>query len=91
MSKDTLDLKRFTEEAKALVAHGQQLADTKHHVEVDPTHILVYALDNSPEVVLMFKECKADTDLLLKKASLALDKMKTGTNPSNLSTQTFAM
>jgi len=44
-SLTTLSLDRYLPQAKALVARAQALADERHHVEVQPLHLLSRALE----------------------------------------------
>ncbi|HYP87973.1 MAG TPA: chaperone protein ClpB, partial [Polyangiaceae bacterium] len=54
-SLTTLSLDRYLPQAKALVARAQALADERHHVEVQPLHLLSRALERGASTRAVFE------------------------------------
>ena len=49
----TIQLERYTNDAKQMVAGAQQLADERQHAEVTPLHLLVRMVGNGRGVVTL--------------------------------------
>ncbi|MCU0681837.1 MAG: ATP-dependent Clp protease ATP-binding subunit [Polyangiaceae bacterium] len=83
----TLHLESYTPEAKEVVASSQALADELRHVEVEPIHLLVRALQRDRGVGEVVRRSGADPAELLATAETALRRLsKTGGGVAYLST-----
>ena len=71
----TLQLDHYTRGARIWISNSQKLADTHKHKEVDPLHLLAYALESMPNVVEVFTKAGVDTDELLKVCKLSFKKL----------------
>lgn len=74
----TLQLERYTETARGLVAGAQALADEHKHAEVEPLHLLVRAVDAVPGVAEVFRRAGADPSEVLAAGDAALGKLLRG-------------
>lgn len=71
-----LRLERYTTQARSWISNSQKIADMQNHKEVDPVHLLVYALENLSNVVEVFKRAGVDTEELLKVSKASFKKLK---------------
>jgi ATP-dependent Clp protease ATP-binding subunit ClpB len=91
-SEQTIHLEKYAPDAKALVAGAQTLADERKHVQVEPIHLLVRALDRDPGVAEVFKKTGADPHDVASEAESQLQKLtKAGTGLAYLSTAMLAL
>jgi ATP-dependent Clp protease ATP-binding subunit ClpB len=74
----TLQLEKYTSEARGLVAAAQGLADERGHAEVEPVHLLVRALDGTPGVDDVFRHAGADPAEVMSAAENALKRLLRG-------------
>ena len=51
----TIQLERYSADAKQLVKNAQQLADERQHAEVTPLHLLVRLLDRDRGIAEVFR------------------------------------
>jgi ATP-dependent Clp protease ATP-binding subunit ClpB len=73
MAERTLQLEKYTSDARGLVASAQTLADEQKHAEVSPLHLLVRLLDR-PGVAEVFRKAGADPNEIRDLAELQLRK-----------------
>ncbi|MBI5537097.1 MAG: AAA family ATPase [Deltaproteobacteria bacterium] len=71
----TLQLDRYSAEAKALVAGAQGLADERKHGEVEPLHFMVRALDRDPGIAEVFRKAGAEPAEVMSAAETALRRL----------------
>jgi ATP-dependent Clp protease ATP-binding subunit ClpB len=71
---DTLQLEKFTPEARATVANAQALADELSHSEVTPLHVLARILDDRA-VHEVFRRAKADPNEVQSLTEAALRRL----------------
>src|SRR5688572_19464181 len=81
----TLSLERYAPDAKALVAAAQALADERKHVEVQPLHFLVRALERDPGVLEVFRRAVPNAVELQAAAERALGALPKSREPAYLS------
>src|SRR5580704_7008274 len=72
-AEQTIHLERYAQDAKALVAAAQALADERKHAQVEPIHLLARAVDRDPGVAEVFRKAGADPTEV--KAEAALGRM----------------
>ncbi|MCU0691097.1 MAG: ATP-dependent Clp protease ATP-binding subunit, partial [Polyangiaceae bacterium] len=68
----TLQLERYTAEARGMVAGAQALADERKHAQVEPIHLLVRAVDRTPGVADVFRRAGAEPGEVLAAAEAGL-------------------
>jgi ATP-dependent Clp protease ATP-binding subunit ClpB len=91
-TEQTMHLEKYAADAKALVAGAQNLADERKHVQVDPIHLLAYALDRDPGVAEVFKKSGASPHDVAGEAESQLSKLpKAGPGLAYLSTAMIAL
>src|SRR5436190_17413039 len=74
-AEQTIHLERYAQDAKALVAGAQTLADERKHVQVEPIHLLARALDRDRGVAEVFKKAGADPADVVAEAESQLSKL----------------
>ncbi len=79
-TEGTIQLEKFTSDARQFVAGAQQLADARKHAEVSPLHLLVRMIEQSRGVAEIFKRVNADPGevLTLAEGSLRRQEKATG-------------
>ncbi len=60
VAEQTIPLERYTEDAKALVADAQTLADERKHAQVEPLHFLARSIDRHAGVAEVWKRAGAN-------------------------------
>ncbi len=84
----TLQLERYTADARGWVAGAQSLADERGHAEVEPIHLLVRVLDRAPGVADVFRKAGADPGEVMVAADNALGRLsRTSSGVAYLSTR----
>jgi ATP-dependent Clp protease ATP-binding subunit ClpB len=71
----TIQLERYTTDAKQIVAGAQQIADERQHAEVTPLHLLARALERDRGVAEVFRRTGADPNEVMQLAEAALRKL----------------
>jgi ATP-dependent Clp protease ATP-binding subunit ClpB len=71
----TIQLDRYTAEAKQLVAGAQQIADERQHGEVSPLHLLMRLLERDRGVAEVFRRAGAEPNEVTALADAALKKL----------------
>src|SRR5690349_4900881 len=72
---DTIQLDRYTTEAKNVVAGAQQLADARQHAEVTPLHLLVRLLERDRGVAEVFRRAGADPNEVMQLVEAAMRRL----------------
>lgn len=80
-----LHLENYTSETRKWISNSQKLADSFSHKEVEPIHLLVYALESMPNIVEVFKKSGVDVEELLNTCKSTFKKMKKSNEKSYLS------
>ncbi|MEJ7729342.1 MAG: Clp protease N-terminal domain-containing protein [Polyangiaceae bacterium] len=71
----TIQLERYTQDAKQLVAGAQQIADERQHGEVTPLHLLMRLLERDRGVAEVFRRAGADPNEVMQLAEAALKRV----------------
>src|SRR5215831_11427145 len=71
----TIQLERYTTEAKQVVAGSQQIADERQHTEVTPLHLLVRLLERDRGVAEVFRRAGADPNEVLQLAEAQMRRL----------------
>jgi ATP-dependent Clp protease ATP-binding subunit ClpB len=71
----TIQLERYTADAKQLVAGAQQIADERQHTEVTPLHLLVRLLERDRGVAEVFRKTGADPNEVMQLAETAMKRL----------------
>ncbi len=74
MAAQTLDLTKFSPEARQIVGQAQALADERKHAQVSPLHLLVRLLESNKGVPEIFRRAGADPNMVRDLAEVALKK-----------------
>jgi len=75
---NTLQLDKYTLDARVLVAAAQALADERKHINVDPIHLLVRFLDGVPGVAEVFRRVGADPIDVMSSAERVMTNLQRG-------------
>jgi ATP-dependent Clp protease ATP-binding subunit ClpB len=75
----TIQLERYTPEAKQLVAGAQQLADERQQSEVTTLHLMVRALDRDRGVAEVFRRAGAEPNEVMQLCEAALKRLPAST------------
>lgn len=78
-TEGTIQLEKFTSDARQFVAGAQQLADARKHAEVSPLHLLIRMIEQSRGVAEIFKRAKADPGEVLTLAEASLRRLEKAT------------
>ena len=71
----TIQLERYTTDAKQVVAGAQQIADERQHAEVTPLHLMARLLERDRGVCEVFRRAGADPNEAMQLADAALKRM----------------
>jgi ATP-dependent Clp protease ATP-binding subunit ClpB len=74
----TLELDKYTPDARALIFSAQQLADERQHPEVEPIHLLHRAVDRDRGVAEVFRKAGAEPADVLAEAESAMRRLPKG-------------
>src|SRR5580704_1659353 len=74
-AEQTIHLERYAQDAKALVAAAQTLADERKHAQVEPVHLLARAIDRDRGVAEVFRKAGADPSDVAVEAEAALARL----------------
>jgi ATP-dependent Clp protease ATP-binding subunit ClpB len=74
-AEQTIHLERYAQDAKALVAAAQALADERKHAQVEPVHLLARAIDRDRGVAEVFRKAGADPSDVAVEAEAALARL----------------
>jgi ATP-dependent Clp protease ATP-binding subunit ClpB len=77
--KETIQLERYTTEAKQVVAGAQQIADERQHSEVTPLHLMVRLLDRDRGVAEVFRRAGGDPNEALQLGEAQLKRLPRAT------------
>ncbi len=75
MAEKTLQLEKYTADARQIVGSAQQLADEQKHAELTPLHLLVRLLERDRGVLEIFRRAGADPNEVRDLAELGLRRM----------------
>jgi len=88
-NKTTLQLDRYTQEARALVVGAQNLADERNHKEIDPVHLLVVSLQTIPNIKAVLHKMGVEFDEMLLASELSLKKLPSDVDGESYLSQRF--
>jgi ATP-dependent Clp protease ATP-binding subunit ClpB len=74
-AEQTIHLERYAQDAKALVAAAQSLADERKHAQVEPIHLLARSIDRDRGVAEVFRKAGADPADVAVEAEAALARL----------------
>jgi ATP-dependent Clp protease ATP-binding subunit ClpB len=74
-AEQTIHLERYAQNAKALVAAAQALADERKHAQVEPIHLLARSIDRDRGVAEVFRKAGADPADVAVEAEAALARL----------------
>jgi ATP-dependent Clp protease ATP-binding subunit ClpB len=75
----TIQLERYTLDAKQVVAGAQQIADERQHAEVTPLHLLMRLLERDRGVLEVFRRAGADPNEIVQLTEAALRRIAKAT------------
>jgi len=75
VAEQTIPLERYTEDAKALVADAQNLADERKHVQVEPLHFLARGIDRHAGVADVWRRAGANPAEVASEAEAQLSRL----------------